>query len=108
VSKLAKGLKENDGTKKLGEFLEKHILQTVGAICYSITILFLAPARERTMWLMTGLAAAFLIPENSAYQYAYHCLALSCYLKARTKNARLLILASVVALWALGYVTFKK
>ncbi|AGW51776.1 hypothetical protein AACV_gp2 [Anopheline-associated C virus] len=104
VNRMAEHLKSSEGSEKIGQFIASHLLQTVGAICFTITTLLCAPKDKTGTWIVVGLAFAFLVPEKSAYQYAVQCIALSVYLRAKRKDVRAMIIVAACVSYVLGFV----
>jgi len=105
VTKLADWLVANPATKVIGEFVKARITATVGAICYTVTVMMVAPMRMRGQWLAIGIAFAYLVPESSVYQYVYQCLLMAIYLRARRPDVRTIIIVAGLALYVLGVLT---
>lgn len=100
---LQSKLDNNTHTKDVAAWVKKNEMKTIGMICYAGTALALAPPSQKPTWMAYGLLAAYLIPEPSAYEYVYQCLAFAVYLQLKSRQLKTLVMASVVIMYALGY-----
>lgn len=100
-------LRRHEGLTGIADWVQKNAVQTVGMMCYVATALTVAPPSKRVGWAALGALLAYLIPEPEVYQYVYQCLAFALYLRTKNRDNRMLIMASVGALYFLGFLSVK-
>ncbi|UXD80036.1 putative envelope protein [Linepithema humile C virus 1] len=98
-----KALSKNEVTKGIGTFLNAHIIQVFGAVCYTIIAVVCAPSTKTGLWVLTGVVIAFIVPESSVWQYVAQCILFSVYIKARRQDVRFMLIAIGVGLYFFGY-----
>lgn len=101
IQSIAAWLTSHQSLKWLGEFIRDHGTQTLGAICYGVTVFTTAPRKNLPGYLALAIAAAYLIADKTLYGYMMHCVAAAMFFKATRKDVRMVILVLSVVAWVL-------